>query len=320
MISLDSVSFVGKDLERPECVLCTKAGNLYVSDRRGGITRIHPDGTQTRTLAKDAGLDLVPNGIALMPDGSFLMAHLGKEEGGVFRLDSDGNLSPFCLEADGEVLSPTNFVHLDAAGRIWISVSTRIRPRAGAYRPTASDGFIVLVEDGTARIVADGIGYTNECLVYPGGEWLYVNETFTRRLSRFPIHSDGSLGNKQVVAEFGEGTFPDGMAFDDAGGVWIVSIVSNRLIRVAPDGSQTIYLEDSDREHLAWVEEAYQAHRMDRPHLDQVKSRRLKNISSLSFGGKDLKTMYLGCLLGDAVARLPSEFAGVPPVHWNFDD
>lgn len=319
-MTLDLVSFVGKGLERPECVICTRAGNLYVSDRAGGVTTIRPDGTQTRFLARDIGIDLVPNGIALMPDGSFLIAHLGKDEGGVFRLDREGNLTPFCLEADGEVLPPTNFVHLDPDGRVWISVSTRIRPRADAYRPNANDGFIVLVEDGSARIVADGIGYTNECLVYPGGEWLYVNETFARRLSRFPIHRGGSLGNKEIITHFGEGTFPDGMAFDNAGGVWIVSIVSNRLIRVEPDGSQTVVLEDSDPEHLAWVEEAYRTHRMDRPHLDQVKSRQLRNISSLAFGGDDLKTIYLGSLLGDAVATIRSDVAGVPPVHWTFDD
>ena len=37
---LDGVSFIGQDLCRPECVLATKAGNLYVSDFRGGVTLI----------------------------------------------------------------------------------------------------------------------------------------------------------------------------------------------------------------------------------------------------------------------------------------
>jgi hypothetical protein len=76
-----------------------------------------------------------------------------------------------------------------------------------------------------------------------------------------------------VVTEFGAGTFPDGLAFDEEGSAWVVSIVSNRLIRVAPDGTQTLWLEDSDAEHLAWVEEAFEAGRMDRPHLDGIRSR-----------------------------------------------
>jgi len=57
---------------------------------------------------------------------------------------------------------------------------------------------------------------------------------------------------------------------------------------------------------------------MDRPHLDKAAGRVLRNISSLAFGGPDLRTAYLGCLLGDRVASFPSPVAGAPPVHWRF--
>jgi hypothetical protein len=119
------------------------------------------------------------------------------------------------------------------------------------------------------------------------------------------------------VAEFGPGIFPDGLAFDAEGGVWITSVVSNRVIRVAPDGSQRLMLEDCDAAHLDWVEQAYQADAMGRPHLDAIKSRRLRNVSSLAFGGPDLRTAYLGCLLGDSIATFRAPIAGAPPVHWS---
>ena len=35
-----------------------------------------------------------------------------------------------------------------------------------------------------AHIVADGIGFTNECRVDPTGKWLYVNETTAKRVSQ----------------------------------------------------------------------------------------------------------------------------------------
>jgi sugar lactone lactonase YvrE len=44
-----------------------------------------------------------------------------------------------------------------------------------------------MVDTRGARIVADGLGYTNECAIDISGQWLYVNETFSRRLSRFPV-------------------------------------------------------------------------------------------------------------------------------------
>ncbi len=313
LISPDDLSFVGHDLHRPECVLCGPGGRIWVSDWRGGVTRIDPDGSQHAILAPDAAA-LRPNGIAIRPDGSYLLANLG-DAGGVWQLTSDGRCEPFLLEVEGRRLPPSNFVLVDAAGRTWITVSTRLEPRALGYRPDADDGFIVLVEGGTARVVADGLGYTNELAVDPGGEWLYVNETFGRRLSRFPLRG-GTLGPRQTVTRFGAGTFPDGLCFDVDGGIWITSPVSNRLLRIAPDRSIAVILEDSDPEHVAWVEQAFLSGTMDRPHLDTIRSSRLRSISCLAFGGDDRRTAHLGCLLGDRVGTFRSPVAGVAPAHW----
>jgi sugar lactone lactonase YvrE len=317
--SLAALGNIGAGLVRPECALTTRAGDIYTSDWRGGVAHIRPDGSQKLYSAPGIdGLPLRPNGIALNADGSFLLAQLGADDGGVYRLTREGELTPFLRTVDGRDLPPTNFVVADQAGRTWITVSTRRTPRALGYRKDCDDGFIVMVDGKGARIVADGLGYTNECAVHPNGQWLYVNETFTRKLSRFVIQADGSLGAKEVVAEFGAGTFPDGLVFDAEGGAWIVSIVSNRVIRVMPDGTQQVFLQDADEDHLAWVEAAYQTSEMGRPHLDNVESTRLKNISSIAFGGPDLRTGYLGCLLGDSITAMNMPVAGHPPVHWHY--
>ena len=319
LLSLDNVSWVGNGLVRPECVLATAAGDLYSADWRGGVAHIKPDGSQRLYLAAPIdGEALKPNGIALLSDGAFLLAHLGAQSGGLFRLERDGQTSPFLRTVDGLDLPPSNFVTEDLAGRIWLTVSTRLSPRSLGYRRSCQDGFIVMIDSKGARIVADGLGYTNECMVDPSGQWLYVNETFSRRLSRFALRSDGSLGTKQVVCEFGAGIYPDGMAFDAEGHIWIISIVSNSVIRVTPQGDVRMLLQDVDQSHLARVEAAFESSSMGREHLDNVKSKLLRNISSLAFGGQDLRTGYFGCLLGDAIASLPMPIAGHPPVHWNY--
>jgi len=308
-ILLDEIAFLGTGLVRPESVLATRAGDLHLlADGSQALYACTlPDGRAPR-----------PNGIALRAGGSFLFADLGETTGGVYELGRDGEVRAFVLRADGIDLPPSNFVHEDALGRVWITVSTRKTPRALAYRADVADGFIVLCDEEGARIVADGLGYTNEALPSPDGRFLYVNETFGRRLTRFRIAPGGSLAGREVVTRFGAGTYPDGLAFDAEGGIWITSIVSNRVIRVAPDGAQQVILEDCDEPHLAWVEQAFQAGEMGRAHLDGIKSRRLKNISSLAFGGPDLRTAYLGCLLGDAIGTFRSPVPGVPPVHWNY--
>jgi len=251
-----------------------------------------------------------------MNDGSFLLAHLGDDSGGLYQLQRDGECKPILVELDGSPLPPSNYPHIDSLGRIWLTVSTRRQPRADAYRANVSDGFIILIDQSGARIVADGLGYTNECCVHPDGKYLYVNETFARRLSRFEIGDTGDLGNRETVAEFGAGTFPDGLTFDVDGGIWITSIVSNRIIRISPSGEQQVLLEDVDPGHLERVEQAYLSHSMGRPHLDQVVSQRLQNISSLAFGGPDMKTIYLGCLLGEEIMTCRSPIAGWQPSHW----
>jgi sugar lactone lactonase YvrE len=316
---LTDLRFVGAGLVRPECVLANAAGDLFTADWRGGVAHLHASGRQSLYVgAGPHGMALKPNGIALLRDGSFLLAHLGNDEGGVFRLQRDGQVAPWLQQVDGVDLPPTNFVVEDAAGRFWITVSTRLKPRALGYRRSCDDGFIVRVDARGAAIAADGLGYTNEVAVHPSGQWLYVNETFARRLSRFALREDGSLGVKEVVTEFGPGTFPDGLAFDEEGHAWVVSIVSNRLIRIAPDGRPTLWLEEADADHLAWVEAAFEAGTMGRPHLDGVPSRSLRNISSIAFSGADRRTAVLGCLLGERLATLRLPVAGVAPTHWHF--
>ena len=316
---LATLGFKGQDLVRPECVLANAAGDLYSADWRGGVAHLGPDGAQRLYAGHlpDGGA-LRPNGIALLADGSFLIAQLGERDGGVYRLQRDGSVTPWLLAVEGHALPPTNYVVQDARGNTWVTVSTRLHPRARGYRRSCDDGFIVCVRpEGRAFVAADGLGYTNEVAVHPDGRWLYVNETFARRLSRLALRTDGTLGERRVVAEFGPGTFPDGLAFDEEGCVWVVSIVSNRLIRVAPDGTQTLWLQDVDPEHLAWVESAFEAGQMDRAHLDAVHSKVLRNISSLAFAGPDRRTAVLGCLLGDRLATLSMPVAGAAPFHWN---
>ncbi len=318
-LSLDQIETVGQGLNRPECVLCTAAGNVYCADWGGGVARMAPDGTVESILARNADFDLKPNGIALCRDGTFLVTDLGVR-GGLYRLDRDGRLTPEIIEVHGQRLPPSNFVLVDTQDRIWLTVSTRREPRALGYRPDVNDGFIVLKDRRGTRVVADGLGYTNEVQMDPTGRWLYVNETFGRRLSRFRIADDGALQARETVTAFGPGTFPDGLTFDAQGGIWITSIVSNRILYIEPAGHDPrVVVEDADPDHLDWVEAAFQAGTMDRPHLDQVKSRKLRNISSLAFGGADLRTVYLGCLLDDRLYRFRSPLPGRPPVHWRYD-
>ncbi len=318
-LALDDIEAGEGGLHRPECILATRAGNLYVSDVRGGITQIAPDGTRTffgRAEDPEVGR-FKPNGFAMRRDGSFLFANQGPD-GGVFELARAGEPGPYLLEVEGFRLGPANFVLVDGQDRVWVSVSTRRRERH-SFRRDTPDGFIICVDAKGARVAADGFIWTNEFRFDAAGQWLYVNETMGKRLSRLAVKDDGSFGPRQTVCEFGPGDFADGIALDVEGGLWVTSPVSNRLWLITPDGEKTLLIEDYDPDHVAEVERQLTDGTLRGPKIHEVRSRKLANLTSLAFGGPDLKTAYMGVISGDAILRFQSPVAGLPMAHWDWD-
>ena len=317
------LSTYGAGLTRPECVLCLSDGTVITSHWGGGVSVIQEDGARRDILGQRAGglPPIATNGFALTQDGDFLAADLHALGGGAWRLSKNGDVRPLLVELDGEKLPSANFVGVDHEQRIWITFSTRHDPRALAYRPNVADGFIVLIDDKGARIVADDIGYTNEAIVDPSGEWLYVNETMARRTSRYRIGvGDGGatvLGARETFVEYGHGTYPDGLAFDEEGAFWMTSVVSNRVIRVTPDRQQHVVIEENDPAQLEVTEKAYLAGEMGRSHMDNIKTEVMQSISSIAFGGPDRRTAYLGNLLDSKLYTFESPVPGFAPSHWN---
>ena len=80
-LEVDDLTFVGEGLERPETVLATRSGDIFMPDKRGGISVIRADGRTELILARNAPAGFMPNGFALLKDRSFLIADLGN--GGV---------------------------------------------------------------------------------------------------------------------------------------------------------------------------------------------------------------------------------------------
>ena len=82
-ITLNQITFSGDQLVRPECVIASRNGDLYASHGGGGITHISPDGNSDVIFANnnEKPNDFIPNGYALQPDGSFLIANLGQSGG-----------------------------------------------------------------------------------------------------------------------------------------------------------------------------------------------------------------------------------------------
>lgn len=145
-------------------------------------------------------------------------------------------------------------------------------------------------------------------------------ETQGRRITRFCLGVSGDLTGRETFTSFGHGTFADGIAFDAEGHLWVTSIVSNRLFRVAPDGKAVLVFEDGNPENIAKVEAALNDGSVTREHFNSKSGTRVHNIASIAFGGRDLRTAYLGSLVGDAIVVFRSPVAGLQLPHWKYDD
>ena len=324
-LDLDSVTFVGDGLLRPECVLATRAGVLHVPDWRGGVMRIDPDGRQTAIgcAARKEDARFLPNGLVLLRDGSHLFANLGID-GGIWHLHADGRCEPWLTELDGAPLPAVNFVWMDERERIWFTVMFRSHAGAGrhGFRADIADAYVGLVDSVdrplTARIAGEGIFTANECRIGLDGRHLYVNETFVSQLCRFALADDGTLGPREVFAQFDEDTFPDGLTLDAEGALWVTGVGANKVVRVLPDGTWHIVAQDLDPAHMTKVRTAVRDGSLDRALLYDNRARVLPNVTSLAFGGPDLRTAYLGSVSGTRIAVFRSPVAGARPVHWDW--
>lgn len=312
------LSFVGDNLDRPECIVATASGRIFTSDSQFAVREVF-ETQPSRPFGAPTDDSFLCNGFSLLPDGSFLVANLGSA-GGVWKVAIDTAPQPVLLEVDGVALPPTNFVNaVSSAGHttIWVSVSTKHVPRELAFQRDIADGFIVRKDRHGARVVADGIGFTNENKIHPDGRWLYVSETIARRLSRYKIMSNGDLGPRDTVFEFDNGVWPDGFEFDAEGGIWIASVVSNRLLRFY-DGELSVVLDDSDQQAVDTAEVNFSKGLFGRDDIDAGRLGVLGNLASVSFGGADLKTIYLGSLFAKRLAMFRSPIAGAKPHHWHY--
>jgi gluconolactonase len=323
------IRMIGKDLQRPEGILAERDGTLWCADARGGVMRIAPDGTQELItqrpdphfdISSDAQSSLLsgtlPNGIAFASNGDLLIANFGTDR--LERMSRDGKTSVMLDQIDGRMPGKVNFVLRDRRDRIWVTVSTMINPWSDAIKEGLADGYIILLDDQGARIVADGFHFTNEIRLDAKEEWLYVAETTAKRVTRLRVQPDGSLTDREIYgpSTLGDGVV-DGICFDAYGNLWATMIFADRLVAITPQGELLELLNDGDPLGTRAFEEAFASGKaVPFDTLMAASGTICPWLASVTFGGPDLRTVYLGGLRSTNLPSFQSPVAGLPMVHW----
>lgn len=323
------VGRIGHELQRPECILAERDGTLWAADARGGVMKIRPDGSQDLIVqAADPHFDIgadaadsllhgtLPNGLAFAANGDILISNFGTDR--LERMTRSGETRVLMDSIDGQPLGKVNFVLRDSKDRVWITISTMVNPWSDAIRADLADGYIVLVDDKGARIVAEGFRFTNEIRLDANEEWLYVAETTGKRVSRLRVQADGSLTDREIYGpeSLGAGVI-DGLAFDSYGNLWATMIFADRLVAITPGGDLLEILDDGDRDRTAEFERAFASGEpVPFDTLMQCGGPLCTWLASITFGGPDLSTVYLGGLRATSIPYFQSPVPGLPMVHW----
>ena len=326
----EDFKFIGEGLQRPECILAEKDGTLWSADARGGVVRIDANGNQTvitqshsaeafQSSDDDAQKFVdgtLPNGLAFASNGDILISNFGTDC--LERMTRTGDTEVMFDSVDGEPIGKVNFVCRDSKDRIWITISTMLHDWPKAINKDLVDGRVLLYEEGKGvRIVADDVHFSNECKLDKNEEYLYVVQTCGRNIARYRIKEDGSLGPKEIYGPNDHGRLIDGIAFDAHGNLWGTHVMNDGIFAIKPDGDLHIIFDDSSPEEVKMLDDAFQAGTVDTELLLQCGGGIATWCASITFGGQDLKTVYVGSLRATNIPYFQSPVAGLPMVHWN---
>jgi gluconolactonase len=290
-------------IDRPEDVVVGPDGRVFASDHQCAVAEIFPDGSFKR-LGPQGG---APNGLNMDRQGRVLIANFGiydKEEGPLQRFDpASGRHETLLAEVEGRRLTSANYPVMTQDGCIWCANSTHAETWPQALDGRA-DGFIfVWRPDGSSAIVADGLQFPNGLALSKDEGFLFCAQTSGADVMRFAILPGGRLGPGErygpVLGKIntpgtqypmGELGYTDGVGMDADGNVWVCLPAANRVVAITPALEVVTVIDDPSGETV-------------------------NHPTNVTWGGEDMKDLYIGSIRAGYVLKARSPVAGERLIH-----
>lgn len=275
---------------KPEKVLEEAAGEGPAWDPKLGLLFSGPDGDIHR-LDRQGKLHVFrskanSNGLLFDGDGRLLICEQGQRR--ITRLNRRGRLEVLTAAFNEQPYNTPNDIAIDSKGRIYFSdprygdrsdmrlVDDEGRQVEGVYR--------IDPNKQVSRIITHEVDRPNGVLVTPDDRYLFVadNNNNTpggaRKLWRFDLAAEGNVdpATRTLIYDWGSGRGPDGMAMDERGRLYVAA----GLTRANPphetaDKPGGVYVFGPDGKLLLVI-------------LIPV-----DEVTNCTFGGEDLKTLYV---------------------------
>ncbi len=277
-----------------------RAGNVFFTNT--AVSKILKWSPAEKNLSVFRTNSNAANGLLLTPKGDLLACE--GEAGRVTRTDrNSGQISVLTDKYNGFKLAAPNDLALDAKGRIYFT------SRPGVDDPSQGNVNAVYRIDPDGKLTQllaapHGTAMPNGIVTSPDDQILYLIEAHSaaghlRNIRAFDLNPDGSLSNGRVHINFYPGRSGDGMCIDAAGNLYVAAgLHKRRGTSETLDTRPGIHVISPAGKLIAYVET-----------LEDT-------ITNCSFGGEDLRTLYVTCgtLLLSIRTDIPGKAAYRPNV------
>ncbi len=169
-----------------------------------------------------------------------------------------GKTVPFADPKHGRADIGYNDGKVDRLGRYWVGTYDvkEVAPNGAFYR---------VAQDGTSDVADEGFVVCNGPTFSPDNRKLYFSDSVDRRILSYDLDRDGKLSGRQTFCSFSaDDGLPDGLTVDSAGNVWCALYGGSKVVCLDGRGALKFSLP-----------------------LPTA------NVTSLCFGGPDLKTLHV---------------------------
>lgn len=233
---------------------CDERNRLYFSDvPNGGVYRRSPDGNIETLIPKRRGV----GGIALNQSGGIVCTGRGL----IYWNEATRTSRDLFVEWEGRKLNGLNDLQPDDHGSIFVGSLEHNALEEGAKRIPGS--LFRVDPDGKVTKLYEGVETTNGMGFSPDRKYLFHADSTTKAVWVYDVQADRTVKDRRVFARMPQG-WPDGLAIDAEGGVVVAIVNYGEVVRFKPDAT------------LDW--------RLKVP---------AKMVTSLTFGGQDLRDLYI---------------------------
>lgn len=199
----------------------------------------------------------------------------------------------FCLEGWPRVR--LNDARVDPRGSLWMgSMRNNVNPDGSGGEAGGKDGRLFRLDpDGKITVWRRDIGISNTLGWSPDQRRFYFADTLANVVWQYDYDpATGAIKNERPFLEAFPRGLPDGSTVDSQDYLWNCRFFGGCIVRVSPEGT-----------------------------IDRIADMPVKNITTCTFGGEDLKTLYVttakieapvGDRLAGGLYAIRTEIAGQP--------